>query len=222
MLRVFTGPGGEHGNPLGVFLDGTAVPAADRQGVAAELGFSETVFVDDPATGRLQIFTPATEYPFAGHPLVGTAWLLARSGKAPAALRPPAGDVPVRFEEDLVHIAAPGEWAPFSEFVELGSVEELEAMEGAPGGSGDYFFWAWIDEAAGRLGARCFAPGAGIAEDEATGSAVLALAVSLDRPISVRQGRGSELVARPLGEGRGEVGGRIVPDEAREWSRSRR
>ena len=40
------------------------------------LGFSETVYVDDPDTGQLRIFTPAAELPFAGHPLVGTAWLL--------------------------------------------------------------------------------------------------------------------------------------------------
>ena len=46
--------------------------------VATDLGFSETVFVDDPETGELRIFTPTTELPFAGHPLVGTAWLLSK------------------------------------------------------------------------------------------------------------------------------------------------
>lgn len=51
VLRVFTDEFGGGGNPLGVFLDGSAVPEARRQEVAADLGFSETVYVDDAATG---------------------------------------------------------------------------------------------------------------------------------------------------------------------------
>jgi PhzF family phenazine biosynthesis protein len=74
VLRVFAAPDGTGGNPLGVFLDGPAVPEGRRQAVAADLGFSETVFVDDPRSGGVRIFTPAAELPFAGHPLVGTSW----------------------------------------------------------------------------------------------------------------------------------------------------
>jgi hypothetical protein len=59
VLRVFTDESGEWGNPLGVFLDGGAVPEARRQAVAADLGFSETVYVDDAAAARVRIFTPA-------------------------------------------------------------------------------------------------------------------------------------------------------------------
>jgi predicted PhzF superfamily epimerase YddE/YHI9 len=217
VLRVFTGPDGEHGNPLGVFLDGEAVAPEDRQAVAAELGFSETVFVDDLDAGRLQIFTPLTEFPFAGHPLVGTAWLMAEQGRPPAVLRPPAGEVPVSFEEEMVRIEAEAAWAPVSEEVQLDSPGEVDALEGAPDGTGDYYCWAWIDEPAGLIRARCFAPAVGIAEDEATGSAVLALASRLHRPIRVFQGRGSELIAAPAGEGRAEVGGRVSLDERREW-----
>jgi PhzF family phenazine biosynthesis protein len=80
VLRVFVNEDGEFGNPLGVFLDGGEVPEAERQRVAAELGFSETVFVDDRAAGRLRIHTPAGELPFAGHPTVGTAAVLASLG----------------------------------------------------------------------------------------------------------------------------------------------
>src|SRR5918998_6514456 len=98
VLKVFVGDGGAGGNPLGVFLDGSEVPAADRQGVAADLAFSETVFLEDGAEGRLRIFTPGTELPFAGHPLAGTAWLMAREGREVPVLRPPAGEGPVRFE----------------------------------------------------------------------------------------------------------------------------
>jgi len=78
VLRVFLGDGGTGGNPLGVFLDGGSVPEGRRQDVAADLGFSETVFVDDAARGEIRIYTPAVEIPFAGHPVVGTAWLLER------------------------------------------------------------------------------------------------------------------------------------------------
>src|SRR5918997_2869829 len=112
VLKVFVGDGGAGGNPLGVFLNGSEVPAADWQGVAADLGFSERVFVEDAAGGGLRIFTPGTELPFAGHPLVGTAWLLAGEGYEVPVLRPPAGDVPVRFEGDLTFVSGRPEWAP--------------------------------------------------------------------------------------------------------------
>src|SRR3712207_3434636 len=112
VLKVFTGEGGKGGNPLGVFVQGSAVPAEERQAVAADLGFSETVFVDDAAGGRLRIFTPGTELPFAGHPLVGTAWLLAREGFEVPVLRPPAGEGPVRTEGDLPFLSGRPEWAP--------------------------------------------------------------------------------------------------------------
>lgn len=54
VLRVFVGADGRHGNPLGVFLDGLAVHLRDRQKVARERNFSETVFVDDVADGAAQ------------------------------------------------------------------------------------------------------------------------------------------------------------------------
>lgn len=215
VLRVFTDEEGALGNPLGVFLDGAAVPTAERQGVAAELGFSETVFVDDPASGELRIFTPGTEFEFAGHPMVGTAWLLAREVAAPEVLRPPAGEVPVRIESEMTFIAGRPEWAPGAEHVELGSPAEVDALE--PLESGDVYYWAWIDEDAGTVRARCFAPDVGIVEDQATGSAAIALCGRLGRPITVRQGLGSILVARPLENGMIEVGGRVALDEEREW-----
>lgn len=215
VLRVFTAPGGEHGNLLGVFLDGEAVAPEDRQAAAAELGYSETVFVDDLEAGRLRIFTPATEFPFAGHPLVGTAWLMAQVGQAPRFLRPPAGEVAVRFDGEETFITGRPEWAPGAEHVELRDAAEVDGLE--PTESGDIFYWAWIDQAAGTVRARCFAPDVGITEDQATGSAVIALCGRLGRPISVRQGTGSRLVARPLEGGAVEVGGRVVLDEEREW-----
>jgi PhzF family phenazine biosynthesis protein len=65
VLRVFCAADGSGGNPLGVFLDGGAVPEAERQSIATDLGFAETVFVDDAGRGELRIFTPGVELPLA-------------------------------------------------------------------------------------------------------------------------------------------------------------
>ena len=216
VLRVFVNEDGEWGNPLGVFLDGKRVPEGERQSVAAELGFSETVFVDDRGGGALRIYTPAIELPFAGHPLVGTAWLLTKEGGSAAALRPPAGDVAVRQLDDATYIAAPSAWAPSFEYRQLDSPAEVRALSAADQ-KNDTYAWSWIDEAAGTIRARSFAPAAGIAEDEATGSAALALCGRLDRPVTIHQGHGSVLVCRPLDNGRAEVGGRVVLSEVREY-----
>ena len=74
------------GNPLAVVLDAQGLSAARMQAVAAEFGYSETSFVLPPAdpahTARVRIFTPRSELPFAGHPNVGAAFILARNGLA--------------------------------------------------------------------------------------------------------------------------------------------
>lgn len=109
VLRVFCDADGEFGNPVGMVLNGPAIPAARRQPLAAELGFSETVYIDDHETGRLQIFTPASELLFAGHPLIGAAWLIARhTGRGIAELNPLAGPVPTWAEDGLVWIRGRG------------------------------------------------------------------------------------------------------------------
>ena len=212
VLRVFCSPRGGGGNPLGVFLDGDEVSAGERQRVAADLGFSETVFVDDAPAGALRIFTPAQELPFAGHPLVGTAWLLAREREPVAALRPPAGEVPVRAEGGTTFAAGRPEWAPRFEFVQVATPGEVDRLTGPPGDQGLVGVWAWLDEPAGRIRERVFAPGAGIAEDEATGAAAVLLGAQLARPLDIRQGHGSRITARPLANGMVEIGGRVELD----------
>jgi len=221
VLRVFADEAGEWGNPLGVFLEGGEVPAGRRQGVAADLGFSETVFVDDRASGECRIFTPGLELPFAGHPTVGTAWLLAQEGAVVEAVRPPAGEVPVRFEGagagEITFVAARAEWSPPWELIELDSTADIDALDGPPGGREDeIYLWAWADDAAGAVRSRCFSLADGVGEDEATGSAAIMLCAELGRELTINQGEGSRLYARPLGEGRAEVGGRVVLDEVRE------
>jgi predicted PhzF superfamily epimerase YddE/YHI9 len=216
VLRVFCTADGGAGNPLGVFLDGHLVPEHRRQRIAGRLGFSDTVFVEDRELAELRIFTPEVELPLAGHPLVGTAWLLRERGFEPASLHPPAGEVAVRFDGELTCVSARPEWGPPFDFVEAGSPEEVDALDGPPDGYGLVGVWAWIDEQAGLVRERVFVPEVGIAEDEATGSAALRLCVLLGRPIEIRQGRGSVIEARPLGDGRAEIGGRVVLDEVRD------
>jgi predicted PhzF superfamily epimerase YddE/YHI9 len=216
VLRVFCAEDDSGGNPLGVFLDGGEVPEAERQGIARELGFAETVFVDDRERGGLRIFTPETELPLAGHPLVGTAWLLRERGTPVEVLRPPAGEAPVKFEREITFVAARPEWGPEFEFVQVDTPEEVETLTGPPDGYGNVGVWSWIDEEAGWIRERVFVPEAGVPEDEATGAAALRLCAQLGRPVEIRQGQGSLIYARPLERGMAEVGGRVVLDEVRQ------
>ena len=91
------------GNPLAVFTDARGLSDAEMQSLAAEMNYSETTFVlppDDPAnTARVRIFTRTHEMPFAGHPNVGTASVLARHGRDDGGV--------LRFEEKagLVEVA---------------------------------------------------------------------------------------------------------------------
>jgi predicted PhzF superfamily epimerase YddE/YHI9 len=216
VLRVFVGDGGAGGNPLGVFLDGAQVAEGERQGIAADLGFSETVFVEDPEQGRLRIFTPKEELPFAGHPLVGTAWLLTSEGLDVPTLRPPAGEVPVRVEGGVTFISGRPEWAPPYEHIEVASPAEVEALAGPPNGQDLAGVWAWEDERAGYVHAQVFPIRSGIDEDEATGAHAVRLAARLARTIIIRQGKGSLIFADPQPDGTVEIGGRTELVEVRE------
>lgn len=95
------------GNPLAVFPEAQGLGDAEMQALAAEFNLSETTFVLPPAdptnTARVRIFNRVHEMPFAGHPSVGTAWVLARRGLARGGevrMEVPAGIVRVRIEED--------------------------------------------------------------------------------------------------------------------------
>ncbi len=217
VLRVFVGPGDEHGNPLGVFLDGPEVPASERLAVAADLGFSETVFVDDARTGRMHIFTPSTELPFAGHPTVGTAWLLAHVGQPVTELRVAAGTVATWAEEDRRWVRARPEWVHQITLEELPSPTAVDALEGPPPGELSWYPWAWRDRSAGTIRSRYFLPEYGIAEDEATGAAAVLITARLGRALEILQGRGSRLSTRLTADGSVELGGRVVLDHVRAY-----
>ena len=91
------------GNPLAVFLDGATLSDAEMQSIAKEMNLSETTFVLLPADRRnhfrVRIFTPARELPMAGHPTIGTAFVLARERMLPNC--DIAGNLNVRLEEQI-------------------------------------------------------------------------------------------------------------------------
>ncbi|MFE2518198.1 PhzF family phenazine biosynthesis protein [Streptomyces mirabilis] len=205
VLRVFCGPGGEHGNELGVVREGSVMPdPEERQAFAAKLGFSETVFVDDPERGVVDIYTPTLRLPFAGHPCVGVGWLL----DIPELVTP-AGVVGVRLDGEFSWIEARAEWAPGRTLRQYGSADEVDALAVPEPGEWVYA-WAWEDESAGRVRARGF-PGRddGIVEDEATGAAALLLTDRLGRALNIVQGAGSQILTAPQRGGWVEVGGRV-------------
>ncbi|HEU5354677.1 MAG TPA: PhzF family phenazine biosynthesis protein [Actinocrinis sp.] len=221
ILRVFTDQRGEHGNELGVVYGAAELPTALGIELTAHLGFSETVFIDDEPSAGFRIFTPAAELKLAGHPTVGTAWVLGEraGGKVPAALRPRLAAQVAAWREDdgVVWIRGAVADAPAWEFVQLDEPALIDELSpDAPEQRGRHQFWAWIDEASGLIRARTFCANIGVPEDEATGSAAIRLADRLQRPITVHQGRGSVLQARPAAEaGWAEVGGRVVSDGLR-------
>lgn len=218
IVRVFVNSQQEHGNPLGVFLHGREMAEGHRQRVAAELGYSETVFVDDRDRGVVRVFSPTSELPFAGHPLVGTAWLLARAGRTPSVLRPPAGDVPVWVEGTSFWLRGRTRSLPAWEHVQLESPDAVEDLRKPPRDEHDFTqFWAWLSEPDGTVRARVFAGRIGVPEDEACGSASMLLAHRLNRAITVRHGEGSLLRVRPGPDGTVELGGDVAFDGVREY-----
>ncbi len=101
------------GNPLAVVLDADDLAAATMQKIAREMNLSETTFVQrassERATARIRIFTPGRELPFAGHPTIGTAHVLQRTGRAPDALtfELEAGLIPVHREHGTIWMTPP-------------------------------------------------------------------------------------------------------------------
>jgi trans-2,3-dihydro-3-hydroxyanthranilate isomerase len=126
VLDVFTNRPLE-GNPLAVFLDATGVADATLQRAARELNLSETVFLlpgDGDADAHARIFTPAAELPFAGHPVLGTAFVVgARTGAASVTLRTGAGLVPVTLTRE-------GEEIVFGEMAQ--PIPVIETWESEP------------------------------------------------------------------------------------------
>jgi len=121
------------GNPLAVFPDARGMSDADMQSLAAEFNLSETTFVlppQDPAnSARVRIFNRRSEMPFAGHPNVGTGWVLAQQGRA-------IGGV-LRFEEIAglveVQVAPEGATIAAPQPLSLGAEMPVELVAGCVG-----------------------------------------------------------------------------------------
>jgi trans-2,3-dihydro-3-hydroxyanthranilate isomerase len=254
------------GNGLAVFTDAREIPEQQLQPLARELNLSETVFVY-PAEGkghaRIRIFTPGAELPFAGHPTLGTAFVLAGPLQLQEIkLETGVGVVPVRLERDGPRIVfgwmsqpvpTVEPYADASEvldalgverselpievydnglrfvYVALASKEDVAALTPDLGRLGRFEAVLGFNTFAGsgtRWKTRMFAPGGGVPEDPATGSAAGPLAVHLARhgkidfgtEIQISQGaeigRPSTLHARVEGTAeqveRVEVGGSAV------------
>lgn len=239
------------GNPLAVFTDGRELDAPTMQALARELNLSETTFVLPPrasdADAHVRIFTPHQEIPFAGHPTLGTAFVLSPIVAGDTVrLETARGVIPVRFtrrdaDSAFGWMSQPlPSHAPFEHAAELlaalrvaRSELPVERYDNGPQHlivqASDAQTVAALRPDLSRLAAlgnfvvtvcaalgerwksRVFAPGGGIAEDPATGSAAGPLAVHLARhgrirfgqEIVIEQGaelqRPSSLHARALG-----------------------
>jgi trans-2,3-dihydro-3-hydroxyanthranilate isomerase len=248
------------GNQLAVFTDARDIPEQQLQALAREMNFSETVFVYAPSAGghvRIRIFTPTTEVPFAGHPCLGTAFVLAAPMQLGVInLETGNGIVPVELEREGARITFGRMQQPaptielFAEpdelqlvlgvrsrlpvemydnglrhvFIELGSADEVVALRPdfqRLAELGAYTINCFAGEGS-KWKTRMFAPGLGVPEDPATGSAAGPLALHLARhgriefgdEIEISQGaeiqRPSTLFARADSPERIEVGGTAV------------
>ncbi len=250
ILRVFT-DGEAGGNHLGVVADTVRLDDERMQAIATELGFSETVFIEWQMGGmpNVRIFTPVSELPFAGHPLVGAAWLLLRPGPGGVdRVTCGVGEVKIAAEGDQVWIEPPFDqpvrpletplsqgWCsparawevemPLTYSVwQMETPDQVGALGPPPADLGMTMVWAW-ESSPDRVRARFFAPGLGVVEDPATGSAAVALAAVLRREgmaagrLRISQGRE---MGRPSRidlswEGsRCRVGGTVIRDGVRE------
>jgi len=125
------------GNQLAVFTDAREIPEAELQPLAREMNFSETVFVYSPAAdghASIRIFTPMDELPFAGHPVLGTAFVLAGPLQLPEIrLETGAGVVPVRLDRDEGRIVFGRMEQPIPRVEEFDRQEELLRAVGVEG-----------------------------------------------------------------------------------------
>jgi trans-2,3-dihydro-3-hydroxyanthranilate isomerase len=209
------------GNQLAVFTDAREIPVSQLQPLAREINFSETVYVYPPESdghARIRIFTPVSELPFAGHPVLGTAFVLASPLQLPEIrLETGKGLVPVVLERDGARIVFGRMQQPIPSVAPFAAGDELLAALGVESselplelyesGVGNVYVLLPDEEAVaavepdlgavarvmGSVHANCtagsgtrwktrmFAPGDGVPEDPATGSAAGPLALHLAR-----------------------------------------
>jgi trans-2,3-dihydro-3-hydroxyanthranilate isomerase len=126
------------GNQLAVFTDGREVDDETMQRLAREMNFSETVFVLPPEKGghaRIRIFTPSSELPFAGHPVLGSAFVLgAPLQLGEIRLETGSGVVPVTLEREGGRIVFGWMQQPIPDFEAFERAYELQELLGVRSG----------------------------------------------------------------------------------------
>jgi trans-2,3-dihydro-3-hydroxyanthranilate isomerase len=126
------------GNQLAVFTDGRDVDGETMQQLAREMNFSETVFVLPPEAGghvRLRIFTPVVELPFAGHPILGSAFVLGGPLQlGEIRLETGAGIVPVTLEREGARIVFGWMQQPIPEYEPFAEAEAVQELLGVRSG----------------------------------------------------------------------------------------
>src|SRR5438094_958367 len=122
------------GNQLAVFTDGRELDEKTMQDLAREMNFSETVFVLPPENGgdaKIRIFTPAGELPFAGHPVLGSAFVLAAPLQlGEIRLETGSGVVPVALQREGARIVFGWMRQPIPPFEPYDRAEELQDILG--------------------------------------------------------------------------------------------
>jgi trans-2,3-dihydro-3-hydroxyanthranilate isomerase len=122
------------GNQLAVFTDGRGLDDETMQKLAREMNFSETVFVLPPEAGghaRIRIFTPVAELPFAGHPVLGSAFVLgAPLQLGEIRLETGAGVIPVTLEREGARIIFGRMQQPIPNWEPFAQAEELQELLG--------------------------------------------------------------------------------------------
>jgi trans-2,3-dihydro-3-hydroxyanthranilate isomerase len=122
------------GNQLAVFTDGREVDEKTMQDLAREMNFSETVFVLPPEEGghaRIRIFTPSSELPFAGHPVLGSAFVLGASLQLEEIrLETGSGVVPVALQREGARIIFGWMQQPIPHFEPYDRADELQEALG--------------------------------------------------------------------------------------------
>lgn len=246
-LRVFTRDG-DGGNPLAVVPDAVDIPTESMQRGATEIGYSETVYLnwnDGAAHPRVRIFTPGVEMTFAGHPLVGTVWLMANVGPAPdiAHIEPPVGvlacgadpdgayiecPLPPVFAVEGGHVAGLGRPYRLEEFGSAEAVEQYRPDLPRIAASGNELAVFALEGTTARM--RFFAPQGGVDEDPATGSAAVSLASLLHsvgrlvvgEDLEILQGdnlgRPSRLLVSITEGGKARLSGTVAFDGIRHFS----
>jgi trans-2,3-dihydro-3-hydroxyanthranilate isomerase len=122
------------GNQLAVFTDAREIPEEQLQRLAKEMNFSETTFVYPPESDghvRMRIFTPSSELPFAGHPTLGTAFVLAAPLQlVEIKLETGSGTIPVQLEREGPRIVFGRMTQPVPTIEQFDAADELLAVLG--------------------------------------------------------------------------------------------